>query len=829
MELEPVNILVVDDRPENVLALKAVLNNPDYHVVTASNGAEALKRILKYEFAVVLLDVLMPAMDGFETARLIFERDASRDVPIIFLTAANSDVGSMRAGYEVGAVDYLIKPIEPEIVRAKVAVFVDLFRKTKQIQRQELALREAERVQSQRTLSEREAEYEATFEKAAVGIAHVSTQGRCLRINQKFCDIVGFSKTESLELTLETISHPDDVATQAEGLKRLLEGTLQSFRGEQRFLHKTGRILRIDLTVSLLRDAGGAPLKFITIVEDATERKRGEEGQQVLAETSKLLLNSIDFSPTFGRVAQCVVPVLADFCVIELLGRDTGSPSELAVAHADAGLATRLRELMGRTPVKGWRGTWAIANQQAELIPEITPVLLASWAASPTDLAQLEDLDLVSGIIVPLKVRGKLLGSIAFLSATLGRRYTFADVAIAEDLAQRVSLAVENARLYKDAQDAIAARDEFLSIASHELRTPLTPLQIQLQRMLGVRGKPGIEEMPRDQVRNIVQRSAVQVNRLAALIDSLLDVSRITAGRLSLQLEEVNLGELATEVTSRFSDEAAAANSPISLETSGPVIARCDPLRVEQVLANLVANAIKYGDGKPITIRVSAEADNGLVTVTDRGIGIPPEQQPAIFDRFERGAAARNYAGLGLGLYIARQIIDAHHGSIHVQSTPGAGSMFTVRIPLASAQTAARPKTDPDAGAGKTQESTVLLVEDDDDIRTCVAELLRTEGYQVLCAANGEEGLKQLAAVAPPPDVIVLDLMMPVLDGLGFSAAQQKRPEWSQIPVVVLSGDGVGDERRRAAIPRASFLKKPVDVNVLLKLVDQLCNRPAQA
>src|SRR5688500_15067610 len=256
---ENVNILVVDDRPENVLALTAILTDPTYNVVTANTGAEALKKILKQDFAMVLLDVLMPAMDGFETAKLIFEREASRHIPIIFLTAAGADVTTIYTAYSLGALDYLVKPINPEIVKAKVAVFADLFRKSQRLQQQEKELRWAERALSEQVLSEAEAEFQATFEKAAAGIAHVSTDHRCLRVNQRLCEIIGYSQKEVLKLRTLDVFHPDDLGPVTTTLNSILAGELESAHGELRMVHKSGITVWVDLTVSLLRDAKGQP------------------------------------------------------------------------------------------------------------------------------------------------------------------------------------------------------------------------------------------------------------------------------------------------------------------------------------------------------------------------------------------------------------------------------------------------------------------------------------------------------------------------------------------------------------------------------------------
>jgi PAS domain S-box-containing protein len=671
---ENVNILVVDDRPENVLALTAILTDPTYNVVTANTGAEALKKILKHDFAMVLLDVLMPAMDGFETARLIFEREASKHIPIIFLTAAGADVTTIYTAYQLGAVDYLVKPIEPEIVKAKVAVFADLYRKSRRLQRQEKELRWAERALNQQVLSEHEAEFQATFEKAAAGIAHVGTDGRCLRVNQRLCEIIGYPAKDALKLRLQDIVHPEEFAAQSAALEQILAGERESDHSEVRFLHRSGSPVWVDTTVSLLRDAKGQAKKFIVIVEDASRRKHAEAGQRVLAEASEILLASIDSKPTLAKVANTVVPVLADWCVIELTSADAHAAPERAFAHMEYSKAEQLQKVFGGFAGRG--------GQRPRLISDVTEEQLKGWSVNPTDQQLWRELEIKSVIIVPLMVRGGQLGSITFISSATGRRYDVADVTIAEDLAHRVALGLENARLYQEAQDAIGARDEFLSIASHELRTPLTPLQIQLQRLLGVAGKAGLDHMPKEQVRGMLQRSAIQVSRLATLIDSLLDVSRITAGRFHLELEQVDLLALAREVIARFNEAATAGGSLLTLTTSDPVSLRCDPLRVEQVLSNLLSNAIKYGNGQPIEVRVGISGEIGTLVVADKGIGIGSDKLPKIFDRFERGEAARSYAGLGLGLYIAKQIVEAHHGSIRVSSEPGKGSVFTVEVPL---------------------------------------------------------------------------------------------------------------------------------------------------
>jgi signal transduction histidine kinase len=184
-------------------------------------------------------------------------------------------------------------------------------------------------------------------------------------------------------------------------------------------------------------------------------------------------------------------------------------------------------------------------------------------------------------------------------------------------------------------------------------------------------------------VRPALERCERQVRRLEVLIDNLLDVSRISSGRLTLQPEDVDLAEVVRDVSARFADQISASGSKLDLSVTGPVIGHWDRLRLEQVVTNLLTNAIKYGRGRPLEATVEGTATHGLVRIRDHGIGIDPEQLTRIFGRFERAVSARSYGGLGLGLYIARQIVDAHGGRIEVESRPGEGSLFTIELPKA--------------------------------------------------------------------------------------------------------------------------------------------------
>jgi PAS domain S-box-containing protein len=229
------------------------------------------------------------------------------------------------------------------------------------------------------------------------------------------------------------------------------------------------------------------------------------------------------------------------------------------------------------------------------------------------------------------------------------------------------------------AEDAVRARDEFLSIASHELRTPLTPLQLlleSLERDLAVHDAAG-------SLREKLQIASSQVHRLACLVDDMLDVSRITGGVLEIRPEVVDLTAILRNVANYFRGEATARQCDLRLRLDGPIVGRWDPLRLEQVVSNLLSNALRYGAGAPVEVAAHARGDRALLLVRDRGLGIAPEDITRIFGRFER-ASGRGYGGLGLGLYVTRQIVEAHAGNIEVTSQPGAGSCFTVDLPLST-------------------------------------------------------------------------------------------------------------------------------------------------
>jgi signal transduction histidine kinase len=278
-------------------------------------------------------------------------------------------------------------------------------------------------------------------------------------------------------------------------------------------------------------------------------------------------------------------------------------------------------------------------------------------------------------MVVPLFARDRILGAMVFVSSRPGR-HTRRDLPLAQELGRRAGMAIDNARLYAQSQASVQVRDQFLSVASHELRTPLTSLNMTVDALLD----NTIQATP-ENLRKALSITRRQIKRLTLLVDELLDVSRITAGRLALELDDVDLSAVVREVLDRFEGELSRSGTSVSFD-GRPLVGRWDKSALDQVVTNLMSNALKFGAGKPIEITADGADGRATLVVTDHGIGIPSDRLPHIFERFERAVSAQQYGGLGLGLYIARAIVDAFGGTIQAQSAgPGAGATFTVQLP----------------------------------------------------------------------------------------------------------------------------------------------------
>jgi len=465
--------------------------------------------------------------------------------------------------------------------------------------------------------------------------------------------------------------HPDDrpvIAGHVEATRRAGGGSVENLY----------RVLLPDGTVRWVRDRGrvihapdGTPQYLTGAAVDVTERVQAERALSFMAEAGAALAASWDFDQTLNEVARLAVGSVADGCLVHLLEANGRIRSVGSAPTADLSV-----EPFAPRHVAALEGSSLfIERWRPERVEEV--------AFRAEEARSLLDAQPLSVLIVPMRIRERVLGTVTlWTTVRSGRIYTAPDLAAAEDLGRRVALYLENARLYQQAQRAVSIRDEFLSVASHELKTPLTPLSLKLQTL----AKEAEAHADRSFGRRVLERMGTarrQVTKLAELIDDLLDVSRISAGKLTIsEGETLDFMELVSEIAARFQPEADKAGSPLAVEGRPGVVGRWDRNRLEQVVTNLLSNAIKYGSGKPIFARVESAPGRAVLTVCDQGIGMDPEALPRVFKKFERAVSERNYGGLGLGLYVTKQIVEAMGGSVKAESALARGSAFTVELPL---------------------------------------------------------------------------------------------------------------------------------------------------
>ncbi|WP_437330858.1 sensor histidine kinase [Sorangium sp. So ce381] len=410
-----------------------------------------------------------------------------------------------------------------------------------------------------------------------------------------------------------------------------------------------------------------------------------------LAEAGDILSGSLDDRETLSCIARLSVRTFCDWCIIDLV--EGGVIRRLSWAHRDPAKESLLAELQRRYP-PGWDSPHpalkALRGGEPLLFADVSDEVLREYAEDDGHARLIRELGAVSSIIVPLVARGQRIGVLNIVSCVPEHRYGDADLALVQEVARRAAIAIDNSRLYRAAQDAICVRDEFLTVATHELNTPMTSLTLTLEAVDRAL-QPGRTWDPQA-MRRQVDRALRQVARLTRLNSELLDVSRINAARLSLEVAEVDLVAVVREVIARFKLDLARAGCSVSLRGGGRrVVGLWDRSRVDQIVSNLLANAIKFGAGNPVEISVGEEAETARLAIRDHGIGIDPARQQQIFERFERAVSDRHYGGLGLGLYISRRIAEAHGGSICVESALGAGATFLVELPRAGPPRGAEP------------------------------------------------------------------------------------------------------------------------------------------
>jgi PAS domain S-box-containing protein len=454
----PVNLLLVDDVEDNLLALEAILEPLGQNLVRAGSGEEALRALLHGDFACILLDVQMPGLDGFETAALIKQRARTKHIPIIFLTAISKDDRHVYRGYSVGAVDYVFKPFEPELLRSKVAVFIDLHRKNEEIERQARLLREQEVAAERRTSEER---YRQLADAMPQIVWTSDAKGRATYYNRRWFEYTGMTPAEADETAWTRVVHPDDLPDAVTRRAITLESG-EIFEVEYRF-RAADSSYRWHLGRAVpIRGAGSGIEFWIGTATDIDDHKRTQQAQQFLIEAGALLGSSLDYHGTLRAVAEAAVPSVADWCAVHVV--EEGELRQLTVAHVDQQKVLFVEELQRRYQLTASPVPQVVESGDSQLVPDLSDEMLAQAAVDELHLDLLRELGLRSYMCVPLVAHDRVLGAITFASAESARRYDKADLGFAEELGRRAGTAVETARHYAAAEEQARAARVLASI-----------------------------------------------------------------------------------------------------------------------------------------------------------------------------------------------------------------------------------------------------------------------------------------------------------------------------------------------------------------------------
>jgi len=804
---EPINILIVDDEPKNLTVLETVLDDPSYRLVRAESAEQALLALVNEEFALLILDIQMPGMTGFELAHMIKDRKKTARIPIIFLTAYYNEDQHVLEGYGTGAVDYLHKPVNAAILRSKVAVFAELHRKSRQCQQlngtllaevtqrrmAEQQLRELnesleERV-AERTEALREREHflqRMTDVSPSIIVVFDLEEERCVFINRTVAFVLGYSAEEIAAMgdkVVPTLMHPDDLARFPAHLERGrmlrddetadFEHRLRDRAGEWHWFHNRDAVFA--------RDAAGAVRQLIGTANEITARKQAEVALRASEQFNRTVLESspdcVKVLDAEGRLVfmnqngQCLMEI-DDFAALR------GQPWWQLWPEAE-------RAQVRAAVEKGLRG---------EVARFVAPGLTCKGNPRCWDV-----------IVAPVVPAG-------------GEGVVTSLISVSRDITESKAAEESLRRAAEELARSARAKDDFLAALSHELRTPLTPVLMTATALEGDMALP-------PEVREQLSMMRRNIELEARLIDDLLDITRISSGKLTIASVPADLHLLLDHTSEIVRSDGLGKQVRVAfMLDAARHHALADPTRLQQVFWNLLKNALKFTPaGGTITVRTRNDDEGWIaVSVEDTGIGIAANALPHIFKAFEQGdiAGQHRYGGLGLGLAISRAIVEAHGGTIQADSKgAGLGATFTVILARIDAPAEVPPATTPPSAPAPALR--LLVVEDHEATRSVLERLLTRSGHLVTTASTVQDALG--AYKAARFDAVISDLGLP--DGSGIELMvqiQRIRP----VPAIALSGYGMEDDLQRSKEAGCfAHLVKPVNFDQLRQLLDQLATR----
>ena len=719
-------------------------------------------------------------------------------------------------------------------------------------------------------LRESEAYLPALAEHALVAIFTIDANDVIMYANPAAHRIFGYEAEELLGRPFSMLIPQAMRERHRAGMERYLATGKRhiSWEGvELTGLTKDGRLVPLEVTLGHVM-RGGEHF-FTGIARDITARKQAEQEQTALlareqaaraaaeaseermaflAEASAVLASPLDYEGTVRRVADLAVARLADWCVVSMPASDGTTIEQVAVAHRDPEKVAWARELRRRyppDPAAPIGSPQVIRTGQAEFYPEITEDQLAAAARDADHLGLLRQVGFRSAMIVPMQARGETLGAITFVYSDSDRRYTPADLRLAEELARRAAQEVANAQLYRTAEEARQQAEEmsrlksaFLANMSHEIRTPLT-------------GMIGFASLLADRVGEKEQRYAQRIEaggqRLMDTLNAVLVLAQLEANQATLQLEPLCVAEEIRQVLELLERQIKRKGLVLQFHTepaAKPARAHLDRGALSSIMHNLVGNAIKFTDRGSIMVTVEQHAKYVCVQVEDTGIGIDEAFLSHLFEPFRQESRGwnRSHEGAGLGLSITKRLAEKMNGEIEARSKKGHGTRFTVRFPLASVEDAAGDEqAEPGPAPSLPPDQVRLLVVEDNLDTQLFMRILLEEMGEVRVASTAEEALEEAKGAhgAPsygtaeavqrsrPFDAVLMDINLgPGMSGTDVLRELRTLPEYRDVPVAAVTAYALpGDRERLLAMGFNAYLAKPFSVGELAELTTRLLER----
>lgn len=900
-------IFIVDDNPANVKVLSRVLESFGYKTLVAMDGLSGIQKITKSQPDLILLDVLMPNIDGFETCQRLKQSEATSDIPIIFMTALASTADKVK-GLSLGAVDYITKPFQQEELIARLELHLKLRRLSQALatQNQQLQIEIAERQKAE----ERIKILSKVSEQSPASIVITDMQGDIAYVNPKFEELTGYSLKDVVGQNPRILKSGDTTEQEYAMLWESIT-TGNPWHGEFHNRKRNGELYWELASISPIKDANGEITHFVAVKEDITLRKQKELELQQQLEREKIITNltlnirkSLDLSMILNTaVTELRAVINVDRILVYCLMPD-GSGKMVAESASnqlgkmeDAVLSSEVFTQEVYSQYKEGKIHCINDLDNTEILPSrkdflqnlgvkaklVVPIVLKDhlwgllvahhsqkyyWMGWESELFSqvsnqmaiaISQANLYQQLQIELQEKIQAENALQLLNQELENRVEQrtidlkrSELQVQKELEERKQveiqlqknneqLALANIELAR----ATRLKDEFLANMSHELRTPLNAI-LGLSESF----KEGLLGEISDRQKKAITTIESGGQHLLSLITDILDLAKIESGKLELHSECIEIEKICAD--SMLFVRQIAIKKDIKLVLNiAPYLRQpqfayinVDELRIRQALINLLTNAVKFTpDGGSVTLEAKItpipDADNPHENyidflVTDTGIGIAKEDMSKLFQTFIQidSALNRKYAGTGLGLSLVKKIAEMHNGFINVESEVGQGSTFRLRLPY---QQDLGTNIKPEKFQILTQEGyenatnreesyKILIVEDNPLNIESMRSYLESRKYQICLAENGKIGIDM--AIAEKPDIILMDIQMPEMDGLMAIKLIRANPEIKDIPIIVLTALAMQGDRERCLEAGASeYLTKPFKFKALFHMIQSFLNK----